>query len=152
MKVHVVHIHPQQPRIVLQTGDRYVLVESQSRAAICDTDEISGDLSLPNVKWLLNLTRSSLVNIKVLGRYLALEAAQEAALLIEPAAAAIVPANLARHVNRNPMDSGAQTEIRERSAAAQRSAVERLREGVAQPPQSYLARDARRPRQEAASR
>lgn len=152
MRAHVVYVSPQQPRVVIQAAGRYVVVESQSQAAIADTDEISGDLTLHNVKWLLNLTRSSLVNIKVLGRYSALEAALEAVLLTRPAAAVAVPANLVRSINRNRAGAGARTEIGQRSATTHCNAVPGEHEGVAERPQPYLAGDVRRPRQEAASR
>ena len=151
MKAHVVYINAHQPRIVMQTGDSYVVVQSRSRMAIGASDDISGDLTLHNVKWLLNLTRSTLVKIRILGRYSALDAALEAAMFTEPVVAFAVPANLVRHPHRHPSHDGVRTEALAQPAGIRRKAVPGLRESTAKP-QSYLARGALRTRPEAVSR
>jgi hypothetical protein len=70
MKAQVVFVHQQQWVATLQVGsDDYYVVQSKSHAAMARADEISGDLALRDVKWLLNITRSKLIDIKVLGRY-----------------------------------------------------------------------------------
>jgi hypothetical protein len=70
MKAQVVFVHQQQCLATLQVGsDDYYVVQSKSHAAMARADEISGDLALRDVKWLLNITRSKLIGIKVLGRY-----------------------------------------------------------------------------------
>jgi len=151
MKAHVVFINKYQPRIVMQAADSYVVVQSRSRAAIGPTDEISGDLTLHNVKWLLNLTRSMLINIKVLGRFSSLDTALEAAMVIEPAAPFAVPANLVRHMHRHPPHDDVRSESSAQPGGRRRNTVPDLRDSAAESP-SYLARNGRRPRQEAVSR
>ncbi|MEX2482489.1 MAG: hypothetical protein WD928_16650 [Gammaproteobacteria bacterium] len=151
MKAHVLYIDTHQPRIVMEAASGYVVVQSRSRAAIRATDEISGDLTLHNVKWLLNLTRRTLVDIEVVGRYSTLDAALETAMSTESALALAMPANLVQHLHRHPSHDGARTGALAQSAGIRRHAVTGLRKGTAEP-RSQLMRDARRRPQEAGAR
>lgn len=79
MKANVVFKHRDQPRAVLQVGDDdYYVVTSDNYVDMARADDIRGDLTLVNVKWLLNLTRGTLINIKVLGRYVTVHSAIQA--------------------------------------------------------------------------
>ena len=79
MKAHVVFKHDEHPRAVLRVGDgEYFVVTSEHYVDMAHSDAIRGDLTLVDVKWLLNLTRSTLINIRVLGRYVTMNSAIEA--------------------------------------------------------------------------
>ena len=80
MKANVIFIHKHNPRHVLKVdGSGYFVVQSKNYADIAPADEISGDLTLRDVKWLLNITRGTLVDVEVLGRHATAEDAIAAA-------------------------------------------------------------------------
>ncbi len=70
MKMNVVFVHEYDPRQVLEVnGDDYYVVQSKRNSDMGTADQISGDLTSHNVKWLLNVTRGTLVDVEVLGRH-----------------------------------------------------------------------------------
>jgi hypothetical protein len=76
MKANAVFIHKQYPRAALQVAhDQFFAIETRRRHDLALTDEVTGDLLLEQVKWMFNVTRSTLIQIKVLGRYSSLPAA-----------------------------------------------------------------------------
>ena len=79
MQVHAVFVHRWQPRTVLQAapGDYYT-VQTPSRYDIRLADELSGELSRVNVRWLLNENRQTVICIEVIGRYPSIESAIDA--------------------------------------------------------------------------
>lgn len=83
MKADVVYKHRDHPHAVLRVGDEdYFVVRSERYVDIAHADDMRGDLTLVDVKWLLNLTRGTLVNIRVLGRYVSLDAAMQASTVV----------------------------------------------------------------------
>lgn len=79
MQADVVFKHEQDPCVVLRVArDDYFVVTSNYYVDMTYQDDISGDLSLEGIKWVLNLTRSSLVDVKVMGRYATMRAAIQA--------------------------------------------------------------------------
>lgn len=86
MKINVVFKNREHPRAVLRFGDEdYFVVTSEHDVDIAPADELRGDLTLLNVKWLLNLTRGRLINISVLGRYVTQAAAIQASTAVDVA-------------------------------------------------------------------
>lgn len=76
MTARVVFVHAAVPRVALEIGDdSYVVVQNKCQADMDYADVISGDLTIADVKWMLNITRSKLLRIQVLGRYATLERA-----------------------------------------------------------------------------
>lgn len=76
MKANVVFKHQQDARAVLRVDDDdYFVVISSYHADMALADDISGDLTMRDVKWLFNLTRSTLIDVKVLGRYATMQSA-----------------------------------------------------------------------------
>ncbi len=79
MKASVVFKHGEHPCAVLRSrDDEFFVVTSEHYVDMAHSDAISGDLTLADVKWLLNLTRGTLINIRVLGRYVTINSAIEA--------------------------------------------------------------------------
>lgn len=84
MKANAIFIHKNQSRHVLEVdGDTYFVIQSRKRAGIAPADIISGDLTLHDVKWVLNITRGILVDIEVLGRHATAQEAIVAATFVE---------------------------------------------------------------------
>jgi hypothetical protein len=80
MKANVIFTSKHDPRHVLKVvGSGYFVVRSKYHTDIAPADEISGDLILRDVKWLLNITRGTLVDVEVLGRHSTVEDAIKAA-------------------------------------------------------------------------
>ncbi len=76
MKANAVFIHQQYPRAALQVAhDEFFAIETRCKHDLALTDEVAGDLRLEKVKWIFNLTRCTLIEIKVLGHYVTLPAA-----------------------------------------------------------------------------
>lgn len=80
MKASAIFVHKQDPRHVLEVaGLGYFVVKTKHYSDIAPTDSISGDMTKQGVCWLLNLTRSTLVDIKLLSRHAIVEDAITAA-------------------------------------------------------------------------
>jgi hypothetical protein len=83
MKANVVLKHRNHPRAVLRVeDDDYFVVTRDHYVDMDQSDDIQGGLALVDVKWLLNLTRETLVNIKVLGRYVTMQSAIQASTAV----------------------------------------------------------------------
>jgi hypothetical protein len=79
MKANAVFIHQQYPRAALQVGDdEFFAVQTKRRKDIALEDDISGDLAMSEGKRLFNLSRGTLIHVKILGRFPTLAAAIEA--------------------------------------------------------------------------
>jgi hypothetical protein len=79
MKANVVFILRGDPRAVLRVNDNdYFVVMSKYYADMAHADDISGDLPMRDVKWLFNVTRGTLIDVKVLGRYATMQSAIQA--------------------------------------------------------------------------
>jgi hypothetical protein len=76
MKANAVFIHQQYPRAALQVAhNQFFAIETRRKHDLALTEEVTGDLLLEQVKWLFNVTRGTLIEVKVLGRYATLPAA-----------------------------------------------------------------------------
>ncbi|MGR8949714.1 MAG: hypothetical protein ACU84Q_16855 [Gammaproteobacteria bacterium] len=70
MKANAIYINKCDPRRVLEVADLgYFVVKTKHFSDIALADIISGDLTKRGVCWLLNLTRSTLVDIELLSRH-----------------------------------------------------------------------------------
>lgn len=79
MKANAVFIHQQYPRAALQAGDdEFIAVQTKRRKDIALEDDISGDLAVSDVKPLFNISRGTLIHVKILGRFPTLAAAIDA--------------------------------------------------------------------------
>ena len=79
MKANAVFIHQQYRRAALQVGDdEFFAVQTRRRKDIALEDDISGDLVISEGKRLFNISRGTLIQVKILGRYPTLAAAIEA--------------------------------------------------------------------------
>ncbi len=69
----------QQPRAALQTTPTdFFAVQTRSRNDVGMADELTGDLTMSKVKWFFNVTRGTLIEMKVIGRYPTLTSAIDA--------------------------------------------------------------------------
>ena len=79
MKANVVFIHQRDARAVLRVNNNdYFVVIGKHSTDMAHADDISGDLTMRDVKWLFNLTRGTLIDVKVLGRYATMQSAIQA--------------------------------------------------------------------------
>lgn len=79
MKAHVVFNHQRDPLAVLRVNENdYFVVMSKYSTDMAHADDISGDLTMRDVKWLFNVTRGTLIDVKVLGRYATMRSAVQA--------------------------------------------------------------------------
>jgi hypothetical protein len=70
MKADVVFVHGRDPRHVLKVnGGDYFVVRSTHQTDMSAADQITGDLTMRGVKWLLNVTRGTLVDVEIIGRH-----------------------------------------------------------------------------------
>jgi hypothetical protein len=73
-------IHQRHSRVALQTTcNNFFTIQTKRRGDVGLADEITGDLTINDVKLFLNLTRRTLVQAKVLGRFPTLQSAIGAA-------------------------------------------------------------------------
>lgn len=80
MKANAVFIHQRHSRAALQTTcNEFFAIQTKGRRDVGLADEITGDLTMINAKLFLNLTRGTLVQGKVLGRFPTLQSAIGAA-------------------------------------------------------------------------
>ena len=79
MKANVVFIHRQHPRAALQVGQsEFFAVQTKRRKDIALEDQISGNFVISDGKPLFNLSRGTLIHVRILGRFPTLAAAIEA--------------------------------------------------------------------------
>ena len=80
MKANAVFIHQGHSRAALQLGcDDFFAIQTEHCADVGLADEITGDLTMNNAKWFFNITKGTLVQAKVLGRFPTLRSAIGAA-------------------------------------------------------------------------
>ena len=76
MKANTVFVHDQNSRAALQAGaHEFFAIQTRRRHDVALDDEVTGDLLRNHVKWFFNVTRGTLITIKVLGSYASLRAA-----------------------------------------------------------------------------
>jgi len=76
MKANAVFVDQRQPRAALQTApSEFFAIQTKSRSDVGMADQITGDLAMARVKWFFNVTQSTLIQVKVLGRYPTLQSA-----------------------------------------------------------------------------
>lgn len=76
MKADAVFIHQRFPRVALQVaGNDFFAIQTKYRNDIGIADQITGDLAMHKVKYFFNITRGTLIQVKVLGRFATLNSA-----------------------------------------------------------------------------
>lgn len=79
MNANAVYIQQKYPRAALQVaGDEFFAAQSERRKDIELEDNISGDLAMSDGKRLLNISKGTLIQVRVLGRFPTLESTIEA--------------------------------------------------------------------------
>lgn len=82
MKANTVFVHERFPSAALQTSfNDFFAIQTKFHEDIEVADEVTGHLALNKVKWFFNVTRGTLIQIKVLGRFQNLHSAIGAASL-----------------------------------------------------------------------
>jgi hypothetical protein len=76
MKAEAVFVHKRYPRAALRVAHNDFFAVQTARPHDLRIDEqITGDLSKGKAKWFFNVSRGTLINVKVLGRFPTLESA-----------------------------------------------------------------------------
>jgi hypothetical protein len=70
MKASAAFVHQNYPRVALKVADNdFFVIETARHTDVGIADHITGDLAMTTTKWCFNVTRGSLVPVKVLGRF-----------------------------------------------------------------------------------
>ena len=79
MKANAVFINQRHSRAALQVAhNQFMAIETKHSGEIRIQDQISGDLVMDKINWCFNISRDTLVHIRVLGQFRTLRAAIDA--------------------------------------------------------------------------